>query len=335
MAQEKQFEPTQSRIDRAKRDGDFARSQELANVACFAAAAMALGAVVPPMGAAARAALIAGASGRIDASHAASVAWLMLVPALAGACGALTAGVLQSGGLRFCAVGIKLERLSAVENAKRMFSRESLVTAARASIAFACCGAAILPAIAAVYAAALHSADVRAVAAASWSGALHAAAVACAIGAVFAGADYGLQLVRWRTRLRMSFEDLKRDRKEQDGDPLARSRRRALHTQLSRGTLRRVKDAAFIITNPTHIAIALEYRPPDVPVPRVLVRAAEEAAARVREIAAEYRIPVVENVALARALYAGSKAGEFIAQETYVAVAQVVAALADSGALTS
>jgi flagellar biosynthesis protein FlhB len=133
--------------------------------------------------------------------------------------------------------------------------------------------------------------------------------------------------------MRMSFEELKRDQKENDGDPLARSRRRSMHRQLSRGSLRRVKDAAFVVTNPTHIAIALEYRPPGVPVPRVLVRAADESAARVRELAAAYRVPLVENVSLARALYASAKPGEYIPQETYLAVAEIVAALTKCGAL--
>jgi flagellar biosynthesis protein FlhB len=73
--------------------------------------------------------------------------------------------------------------------------------------------------------------------------------------------------------------------------------------------------------------MALEYRPPEVPVPRVLVRAADDAAARVRELARAYRIPLVENVALARRLYGLCAPGEFIPQETYIAVAEIVAAL--------
>ena len=162
---------------------------------------------------------------------------------------------------------------------------------------------------------------------------MHTASAACVVGALFAGADYGVHLVRWRKRLRLSFDELKRDQKENDGDPLARGRRRALHRQLSRGSLRKVKDAAFVVTNPTHIAIALEYRPPDVPVPRVLVRAADDAAARVRELAGAYGVPLIEHVALARHLYATARAGEFIPHETYVAVAEVVAALTKAGVL--
>ncbi|MGA7092874.1 MAG: EscU/YscU/HrcU family type III secretion system export apparatus switch protein, partial [Candidatus Cybelea sp.] len=100
-----------------------------------------------------------------------------------------------------------------------------------------------------------------------------------------------------------------------------------LHRALLRGGVRRLKDAAFVVANPEHVAVALEYRPPQIPVPRVLVRAADAAAARVRPIAASYRIPIVENVWLARALYRDGRIGEPIPHVHYVAVAEVVAAL--------
>jgi flagellar biosynthetic protein FlhB len=331
MSEDKQFEASPSRIERAKREGDVARSQELGNVAAFGAALLAAGTLAMPLGEAAQHLVRAVAAGVIDTAALANIAALMLVPVAVAAGAAVCANVVQSGGLRFAAVSIKAERLAPGENLKRMFSREAVITAARATIAFALAGAAIVPAFAAIYASALHAGGLGAVASAAWSGAMHTAAVACAVGAVFAGADYAVQLARWRKRLRMSFEEIKRDQKENDGDPLARSRRRALHRQISRGSLRKVKDAAFVLTNPTHVAIALEYRPPDVPVPRVLVRAADDAAARVRELAAAYGVPLVENVSLARRLYATAKTGEFIPHETYVAVAEVVAALTKSG----
>ncbi len=332
MAEGKQFEATQSRIERAKREGDVARSQELGNVVAFGGALIAAAAVIAPLGCAARAVLVAAAEGRTNTGALAGAAMLMLVPIAAAALAAVGANAVQSGGLRFASVAIKSERLAPSENLKRMFSREAVVTAARASVAFACAGTAIVPAFVGIYAAALHAGAPAGIASAAWNGALHAAAAACIAGGVFAGADYGVQFVRWRKRLRMSFEEMKRDQKESDGDPLARGRRRAMHRQISRGSLRRVKEAAFVVTNPTHIAIALEYRPPEVPVPRVLVRAADDAAARVRELAAAYRVPLIENVALARRLYALARPGDVIPQETYVAVAQVVAALAKAGA---
>ena len=97
--------------------------------------------------------------------------------------------------------------------------------------------------------------------------------------------------------------------------------------------LRRVADAAFVVTNPTHLAIALAYAPPEEPVPRVLVCAADDLAARVRELARASDVPLVENVALARALFAQARAGETIPHGLYVAVAEVVAALSRAGAL--
>lgn len=333
MAQEKQFDPTPSHIERAKREGDVARSQELGNAAAFGAALLATAAVLAPLASALQAALFAAAQGSLNRAALANAAALILVPLGAAAAAAIGANVVQSGGLRFAPVSMKAERLAPGEQLKRMFSREAAVTAARASIAFICAAVAIVPAFAGIYAAALNAGGAGGVASAAWSGALHAAIAACAVGAVFASADYGVQLAAWRKRLRMSFEELKRDQKENDGDPLARSRRRALHRHISRGSLRRVKDAAFVVTNPTHIAIALEYRPPGVPVPRVLVRAADEAAARVRELAAAHCIPLVENVPLARRLYALAKPGEYVPQETYVAIAEIVAALAKAGVL--
>ena len=131
----------------------------------------------------------------------------------------------------------------------------------------------------------------------------------------------------WLRKLRMSFEERKRESKEHDGDPFARGRRRALHRSLLRGAIAKVKDASFVVANPTHVAVALEYRPPDVPVPLVVVRAAGSAALRVRALAGVHRVPVIENVALARALYDDARVGQPIGRIHYVAVAEIVAAL--------
>ncbi len=124
MAGEKQFEATHSHLERAKREGDVARSQELGNVAAFAAALGSVGVLIAPLASAARGALIAASAGRVDAASCATAAALMLVPIAAAAAAALGANVVQSGGLRLAAVSFKTERLSPGENLKRMFSRE-------------------------------------------------------------------------------------------------------------------------------------------------------------------------------------------------------------------
>jgi flagellar biosynthesis protein FlhB len=147
------------------------------------------------------------------------------------------------------------------------------------------------------------------------------------VGFAFAIAEYGAARAAWLRKLRMSFEERKREVKEEEGDASARGRRRALHRTLLRSGMRRLKDASFVVANPEHVAVALEYNPPRVCVPRVLVRAADAAAAVVRATAVRYGVPIVENVWLARALYRDGRAGEPIPHPLYVAVAEIVVAL--------
>ena len=87
--------------------------------------------------------------------------------------------------------------------------------------------------------------------------------------------------------------------------------------------------------NPTHVAVALAYAPPRVSVPEILVRAAGDGAAYVRLLAQRHRIPIVEDAALARALYRDGRSGEPIPHALYVAVAELVVALIRSEALVS
>jgi flagellar biosynthesis protein FlhB len=131
----------------------------------------------------------------------------------------------------------------------------------------------------------------------------------------------------------MSFDELKRDHKQSEGDPLLRGKRRQRHRSLVRGPAAKLARAAFVVANPTHVAIALEYRPPVVAVPRVLVRAIDEGAREIKRRARELRIPIIENVTLARSLLASADVGEYIPPAAYVAVAAIVASLVREGAI--
>jgi type III secretion protein U len=159
--------------------------------------------------------------------------------------------------------------------------------------------------------------------------------VAAGVGAFFAFADYAVVRRRWLQSLKMTFEEFKRDAKEQDGDPHTKSRRKQLHRTLVRGGIARTREASFVVVNPTHIAIALRYAPPAVPVPEILVRASDAAALDVRAIAERAGIPVVENVALARLLWRCGEAGRPIPAESFVAVATAIAALIRAGVLAA
>lgn len=319
---EKTFDATPARLARARREGDVAVSHELTGVCAFAGALSACAFAIPYLAASARAALAAAARGERDTASLAGIALCTIGVLFCGCSGAVLASVAQLGGIAAIPLKCDIARLSPAQNLRRMFSRETAVTVVRACAAFGCTAVAVV---------ALHGGAASSIAASAWSSALRGAWSACAAGAVFAAVDFALQCSRRKKRLRMSFEEFKRDQREQDGDPMARARRKAAHRAIVRGSLHRLRDAAFVVTNPTHLAIALEYAPPKIAVPRVLVRAADDAALLVRTRARAFGIPVIENVPLARELFAKANPGEYIPQETYVAVAEIVAALARAG----
>jgi flagellar biosynthesis protein FlhB len=330
---EKGFEPTPARIEKAKREGDVARAGELGANAGFLAAVACAIAIAPWFGAVARDALARAARG--DGTNRGALWMLLSVAAAPGACAAAfgaAMGVLQSGGLRLVPVAIKFARLNPVEGTKRTLSRESAWHGLRAIAAFAVSATVLAPAVASVLGAS-GAGGLEAWAAAAWTGAQRTCSSACAVGLAFSLLELAQARRSWLRRLRMSFSELKRESKEQDGDPHARGRRRTLHRDFVRGAIVNVKKAAFVVVNPTHVAVALDYRPPDVPVPCVVVRAEGAGALRVRRLAAEHGVPVIENAWLARALYAESRVGDAIPHAHYVAVAEVVSALMRAGDL--
>jgi flagellar biosynthesis protein FlhB len=330
---EKTFDAPQSRIAKARREGNLPRAQEFSGNLAFVAAALGVCAIAAPLGALAKEAVLHASRGAFAAGPCVAIAALALVPATLGAATGVAGALLQSGGLVFVAPSIKFDRLHPFEGIKRMLSREALTHGARAMAAFALASAAMLPALRDLATAGAVALTPQSVAQIAWSGAQRVVWAAAAVGLLFAIAEYGVARRVWLRKLRMSLAELKRELKESDGDPLARSRRKALHRTFVRGALAKVKDAAFVVVNPTHVAIALDYRPPGVPVPTVLVRASDEMALRVREVAREAGVPLVENVALARALYRDGAVGQPIAHEHYVAVAEIVASLLRSGVL--
>jgi flagellar biosynthetic protein FlhB len=333
MAESKPHEATPNRIRRAKREGNVARSSELSGLAGMLAGALAIAAFVP-LFAGIDANWVARAAAD-EAVHTESVIPLAAILAatlvLAG-CGGVVASVLQEKPF-FVFPKLKAERLNPVTGVKRMLSPEAGVAAARALLAFTIASAALVPTAREVFARGAGFATPAFFAALGAVTAARIVLLVLFVAAFFAIFDVLLVRRRWAKKLRMSTYELKRDLRESEGDPRLRGRRRRMHRRLNNGGLQAVKRAAFVVTNPTHIAMALEYRPPDVAVPRVLVRAADETAQRVRELAAHARIPLVEDVPLARELYASTEPGDEIPVETYLAVAQIVNALNGQGAL--
>ncbi|MBV8149766.1 MAG: EscU/YscU/HrcU family type III secretion system export apparatus switch protein [Candidatus Eremiobacteraeota bacterium] len=331
-AGEKPFEATPQHIAKAKREGNVARSSELSANLAFAAAAAAVVAVTPTLGGLARRALVAA---RIETPWTASAMLVAaaLVPIACAVVAAFGAVVMQNGGITPAGLVIRFERLNPVEGCKRILSRDTLAHGLRAVAAVVLVGIAVAQTIAVCAIAMTKATALGEIAADAWQATQRAAFSACGVGILFAVVEHVFARGAWLRKLRMSLDERRREAKEQEGDPLERGRRRTLHRALLRGAISSVKNASFVVTNPTHVAVALEYRPPEVDVPRVVVLAAGEAAQRVRILAAHYRIPIVENAALARALYRDGRVHEAIAATHFVAVAEVVAALLRSGAL--
>ena len=324
---EKSFDATPARRARARREGNVPRANEFGANVAFAAAALATPFIIPMFQSVARQAVAHAAAGNSSEPFVLMLVCAGVVPLTAAAIAGIAAGIAQTGGLVVVAPSLKFERLSPVEGVKRMLSRETAMHAVRATIAFAVGSAAISFAVRDVIGAAIGASPLQ-TASAAFGASERVIACVAGLGIVLALFEWSAARRSWLKKLKMSFHELKRELREHDGDPQTRGRRRSLHRSLARGSLTKVKDAAFVVVNPTHVAIALAYAPPAIPVPVVLVRAADEMALRVRALAAEASIPTIEDVALARALFRDAHVGAAIPREHYIAVAEIVAALA-------
>lgn len=148
----------------------------------------------------------------------------------------------------------------------------------------------------------------------------------CGVLAVFAGVDFMLQRREYAKQVRVTREEAKKEAKEQEGDPLIKARIRSVQREAARKRMMQaVKKADVIITNPTHIAIALQYDKDKMVAPRVVAKGADLLAERIKKVAKESGIVTVENVPLARAMFKSVKVGQIIPKNLFQAVAEVLA----------
>jgi flagellar biosynthetic protein FlhB len=138
--------------------------------------------------------------------------------------------------------------------------------------------------------------------------------------------DYILQRLRFEASLRMTRDELKEEIKREEGDPHVKARIRKLARELSRRRMMRdVPRAAVVVTNPTHLAIALRYDKGTLGAPRVVAKGAGYVARRIVETARRHGVPVVERKPVAQALYKAVKVGHEIPAALYQAIAEVLA----------
>lgn len=253
-----------------------------------------------------------------------TVAPLVLVLPLLG----IGIGFAQGAVLTFKTL-IHFDTLNPLNGFKRLFSLQSLVGLGRSLLKVGLVGvltwralndtAALLPTIDG-------STDPRVLAAFIAQAMLNVGMPAAEVLLVLAVADYGYQRWSFSRSARMTKQEIKEEHKQQEGDPIIRGQIRARQRKmaLARRQMQEVPSATVVVTNPTHIAVALRYEP-GMPSPKVVAMGADLLAERIKKIAREAGVPLVENVPLARGLYASVEIGDEIPVELYQAVAEVLA----------
>jgi flagellar biosynthetic protein FlhB len=265
--------------------------------------------------------LTAGVSAMLFAATPWSVvacAWICATAATllsAALCGGITPA--------WSSLGIDGKRLSWAAGAKK------LATLDIAGAALALCGAAVVACAALAIArdadgivnrGAGFGADMAALGAAL-AGLWRAAAPSALIVGV---ADIVMQRARFLRNLRMTPREMREERAETEGRPETKARRRSTALRRARGMrISAIREATAVVTNPTHIAIALRYDPPQIDVPIVVARGADLMANVVRGAAESFGVPVVDAPELARLLYAQTETDDAIPEEAYAAVAAV------------
>jgi flagellar biosynthetic protein FlhB len=147
----------------------------------------------------------------------------------------------------------------------------------------------------------------------------------CVATIVLVALDLVWSRLRWRSDLRMTRQEVKDELKQSEGDPLVKSRQRSIARHRARDRMMSaVPRASLVVANPTHYAIALRYDRGEGGAPVVVAKGADHLALRIREIAAEHRVPIIEDRLLARALYDAVQVDQWIPPEFYRPVAKIL-----------
>ncbi len=138
--------------------------------------------------------------------------------------------------------------------------------------------------------------------------------------------DYLFQRWQYEEKLKMTKQEVKDEVKQREGDPMVKARVRSIQREMARRRmLAEVPGADVVVTNPTHLAVALKYDPDKGPAPRVVAKGARFIAEKIRHLAKEHGVPLVEDKPLAQALYQGVRLGGFVPENLYRAVAEILA----------
>jgi flagellar biosynthetic protein FlhB len=340
-AQDRNLPATERKIRKSREDGQVARSRELGHFAAIGVGIAALSLLAPQGIAWSRRLLEAGlAFDATTLAHTTSMGerlgeqslsgLLLIVPVgIAMVLVALAAGLL-AGGWNFTmkALKPKAETISPLAGMKRLFGAQALIQTLKTLLLAIVVGAVGFAWLAHVWPEHVRLLAMALPAALAEAGGLVQGGLLLMglVLAAFALVDVPLQRQMLLKRLRMTVQEMKQEFKEAEGDPEIKGRRRQLMHQLaSKRMLAAVPAADLVVMNPTHYAVALKYEPGGSAAPKVVAKGADLLAVKIRDLAREHRVPVLQAPPLARALYAHTELDHEIPQRLFAAVAQVLA----------
>jgi flagellar biosynthetic protein FlhB len=340
---QKTEEPTPRKLEQAREKGDVAKSQDLGSVTVLLAATLGL------------MALAGGASSQLAQSLHAFIERPHAIAADGGALSQLMAALgVQSAAALFgfflllfaaallgnvAQIGFlwtgeklkpKMDKISPIAGFKRLFGADAWITFAKTLLKVIAVAAAMLAAIWPNIGAmeTLMRLDVGALLPAVRGMAGDLLIAALIVAALVAALDVVQQQQSFLKRNRMSREELKDEYKNTEGDPLVRAKLRQIRQERARQRmLQAVPNATVVITNPTHYAVALRYAPEETPAPVCVAKGVDAVALRIRAVAEENAVTIMEDPPLARALYASVEVDQPIPAEHYQAVAKIIGAV--------
>jgi flagellar biosynthesis protein FlhB len=335
---ERTEDPTQKRLDDALERGDVAKSQEVNTWFMIAGATLILssfsssiGGIQMPLRNLIANSWMIHADGPSLLELAKTLAYMLLstlgVPLLLLALAAIAGNMLQHR-LVWSAESLtpKFSKISPMSGAKRIFGKQAAANFGKGLFKLFALGA-VMAAILWPERLRLESMlhfDPNMIFGVITGLTIHLMGAVVAMLAVVAIADYFFQYRQWYNRQKMSLQEMKEEFKQSEGDPHVKGRIRQLrHARMKKRMMTAVPKASVIITNPTHYAVALSYQR-GMAAPVCVAKGVDQIALKIREVAGEHDIPIVENVPLARALYATVEVDQEIPVEHYHAVAEII-----------
>ncbi len=333
--------PTDRRREEVRERGNVARSVDLSVAASVVAAAGVLyffGSGIARMQVdLLRSSLSAPAWTTMDVGKLSVELWKLAGPLAAAVLPALALVVVAAVAVNAAQVGFVIstealspnfERLNPLAGMKRLFSLQSTVRMAGNVLKLVVACAIVAGFVVGRLPEFLHSIDLDTVGfCRQLGGWLVALAFQLSLGLfVLAVLDYGFQLWKFEQDIKMTKQEVRDEMRHMEGDPHIRQKRREAHRKLVNARqVQQAKNADVVITNPTEIAVAIKYDATKMEAPIVLAKGKDHLAARIRKVAAENGIPIVEKKPLAQALYRMVKVGQPIPTELYEGVAEILA----------